>query len=90
MASSVNLGDKLEAAVDRLVKTGRYNSRSEVLRDGVRLIDERETKLAALHAAIQVGIDAADAGDVVDADEVFDRLEAKYAAMCEMPQRKRA
>jgi antitoxin ParD1/3/4 len=90
MASSVNLGEKLEAAVDRLVSAGRYNSRSEVLREGVRLIDERETKLAAFNAAIQVGIDAADAGDVHDIDEVFDRLEAKYAAMCEMPQRKRA
>ncbi len=90
MASSVDLGEQLEAAVNRLVANGRYNSRSEVLRDGVRLIDERETKLAAFRDAIQVGIDAADAGDLIDADEVFDRLEAKYAAMCEMQQRKSA
>ncbi len=34
MASSVNLGLKLEAYVDDLVKSGRYNSRSEVLREG--------------------------------------------------------
>jgi antitoxin ParD1/3/4 len=90
MASSVNLGDKLEAAVARLVSAGRYNSRSEVLREGVRLIDERETKLAAFSAAIQVGIDAADAGDVYDIDEVFDYLDAKYAAMAEAAARPRA
>lgn len=35
MASSANLGVKLEAYVDDLVKSGRYNSRSKVLRAGI-------------------------------------------------------
>ena len=81
MASSVELGSKLEEIVDQLVKGGRYNSRSEVLREGVRLVHERERKLAALDEAIAEGIAAADAGLVRDMDEVFDRLDAKYAAM---------
>lgn len=46
MASSVNLGAKLDEYVDRLVKDGRYGSRSEVLREGVRLVQEREAKWA--------------------------------------------
>jgi antitoxin ParD1/3/4 len=38
MPSSVDLGRQLEAYVDMLVKVGRYNSKSEVLREGVRLV----------------------------------------------------
>ncbi|MFL5060031.1 MAG: type II toxin-antitoxin system ParD family antitoxin, partial [Xanthobacteraceae bacterium] len=55
MASSVDLGSKLEKFVANLIKSGRYNSKSEVLREGVRLIQERETRLAALDAAIARG-----------------------------------
>ena len=47
MASSANLGQQLESYVTDLVKNGRYNSRSEVLREGVRLVEEREKRLAA-------------------------------------------
>lgn len=81
MASSVDLGNQLEDVVNRLVKTGRYNSRSEILREGVRLIHERETRLAALDASILRGIADADAGRVHDLDDVAARLDAKYAAM---------
>ena len=38
MASSVDLGRQLEAYVDMLVTVGRYNSKSQVLREGVRLV----------------------------------------------------
>jgi len=81
MANSVDLGKPLEKFVDRLVKSGRYNSKSEVLREGVRLIHERESRLAALDASIARGIADADAGRVKPASQVFDRLEAKYRAM---------
>ncbi len=52
MPSSVALGN-LEGTVRRLVESGRYNSRSEVLREGVRLVEEREKTLAALDAALK-------------------------------------
>jgi len=81
MASSVDLGNQLEGVVSLLVKSGRYNSRSEVLREGVRLIHERETRLAALDASINRGIADADAGRVHDLDAVANALKAKYAAM---------
>jgi antitoxin ParD1/3/4 len=78
MPSSVDLGHQLEKFVDKLVKSGRYNSRSEILREGVRLVQEREARLAALDAAIARGIADAEAGRVKPLAKVFDRLEAKY------------
>ena len=72
MASSVNLGPVLEGIVDKLVSTGRFNSRSEVLREGVRIIHEHETRLAELEAALERGIADAKAGRVVCVDEGFD------------------
>jgi antitoxin ParD1/3/4 len=78
MAISVELGDPLERFVDELLREGRYNSKSEILREGVRLIQERETRLAALDAAVSRGLADLAAGRVKPANEVFDRLEAKY------------
>lgn len=80
MAVSADLGEALEDFVTRLVASGRYHSKSEVLREGVRLIQEREARLAALDAAIARGLDDADTGRVKSSSEVFDRLEAKLVA----------
>ena len=74
MAISADLGAHLEGYVNELVTKGRYNSKSEVLREGVRLVQEREAKLAALDAALAKGIADADAGRVIPLDEAFDRL----------------
>jgi antitoxin ParD1/3/4 len=78
---SADLGKQLEAFVAGLVETGRYNSKSEVLREGVRLIQERETRLAALDASIMRGMADVDAGRTKDAASVFDRLESKYRTL---------
>ncbi|MDR1440880.1 MAG: type II toxin-antitoxin system ParD family antitoxin [Bifidobacteriaceae bacterium] len=78
---SAELGSPLEAFVETLVKTGRYHSKSEVLREGVRLVQDREARLDALRALVQPAVVEADAGLTKDADEVFDRLEAKYRQM---------
>jgi antitoxin ParD1/3/4 len=80
MAMSAELGKTLEKFVTELVATGRYNSKSEVLREGVRLIQEREVRLAALDASIARGVADADAGRVKSTAEVFDRLESKLKA----------
>ena len=80
---SAELGEPLEKFVTELVGAGRYNSKSEVLREGVRLVQEREARLVALNAAIALGIADADAGRVTPADEVFNRLEVKYRAMAD-------
>lgn len=83
---SAELGVQLEQFVTKLVEAGRYNSKSEVLREGVRLIQERELRLAALDASIARGVADADAGRVKSANEVFDRLEAKYRTMAEQSE----
>lgn len=80
---SADLGVQLEHFVATLVETGRYNSKSEVLREGVRMIQEREARLAALDASIARGLADADAGRVKPAEEVFERLRSKYRAMAE-------
>ena len=58
---SAELGKPLEQFIVELVATGRYGSKSEVLREGVRLIQEREARLAALDAAVARGLADADA-----------------------------
>ncbi len=78
---SADLGQQLEWFVSQLVETGRYNSKSEVLREGVRLIQDREARLAALDASIKRGLTDTRAGRVKPIDEVFDRLDAKFRAM---------
>jgi antitoxin ParD1/3/4 len=83
MPSSVDLGRRLESVIAKLVASGRYNSKSEVLREGVRLIQEREARLGALDAAIAGGMGDLSAGNVRPAEQVFDRLEAKYRRMTE-------
>lgn len=78
---SAELGQPLERYVAELVATGRYGSKSEVLREGVRLIQDREAQLAALDAALARSLAEADAEQGIEAQSVFDRLEAKYRQM---------
>lgn len=77
---SADLGKPLETYVQKLVDTGRYGSKSEVLREGVRLIQDRETRLAALDASIARGMTDADADRTKPAEEVFERLAKKHGA----------
>jgi antitoxin ParD1/3/4 len=79
MPSSYNLGAHYDGFVRELVKSGRYASASEVMRDGLRLLEEREdqrkARLEALRSDIRAGMES---GPGIAADEVFDRLEQKY------------
>ncbi len=86
MAISADLGEKLEAVVNDLVANGRYNSKSEVLREGVRLVQEREAALARLHAALERGLADIEAGRTRPAEQVFAELRAKYQAMADAPK----
>lgn len=83
MAFSVDLGAKLEEVVDDLVKNGRYGSKSEVLREGVRLVQERELALAELDASILEAIAQVEAGQGIPIDEAFARLRQRYKPAAE-------
>jgi antitoxin ParD1/3/4 len=78
---SAQLGSQLESFVVKLVESGRYNSKSEVLREGIRLIQEREARLTVLDQSLARGIAEAEAGHTRPASEVFARLEARYRAL---------
>lgn len=53
--TSVTLGDHFDRFIAEALANGRYRSASEVIREGLRLLEERETKLAALRAALLEG-----------------------------------
>ena len=84
---SADLGKQLESYIQQLVITGRYGSKSEVLREGVRLVQERETRLVALDASIMRGIADADTGRTKPASDVFSRLDTKYRAMADKAEK---
>ncbi|WEJ58949.1 type II toxin-antitoxin system ParD family antitoxin [Devosia sp. FJ2-5-3] len=83
MAISADLGQVLEKVVNDLVENGRYNSKSEVLREGVRLVQEREARLREMDAMIQAGLDDIDAGRTIPAEEVFAELRLLVAELAQ-------
>jgi antitoxin ParD1/3/4 len=64
--------------VDRIVQSGRYGSASEVVREGLRLLEERERKLQALRDTLDRSI--AQGGEVTEA-ELDAAIEAKAAQL---------
>ncbi|RWN02810.1 MULTISPECIES: type II toxin-antitoxin system ParD family antitoxin [Mesorhizobium] len=71
---NVSLGDRWEAFVANIVKRGRYGSASEVVREGLRLVEEREEKLKALRAMLDKSF--ADDGEATEQD-IDAAMEAK-------------
>ncbi|WP_449394264.1 type II toxin-antitoxin system ParD family antitoxin [Devosia riboflavina] len=80
MAISADLGATLEKVVNDLVENGRYNSKSEVLREGVRLVEEREARRNILAKLLDEAEEDIAAGRVYPAEEVFDELQALVQA----------
>ncbi|WP_376988037.1 type II toxin-antitoxin system ParD family antitoxin [Bosea sp. R86505] len=78
MAVSADLGTRLEQLLETLVASGRYNSKSEILREGVRLVEEREKRLQALDLMLDAGLADAQAGRMLAGDDVFAELRARY------------
>lgn len=76
---NVHLTRQLERFVNSRVASGRYQSASEVIREGLRLLEEREVATQAglreLRERIAVGLQQARRGELLDGDEVFRELE---------------
>ncbi len=82
MPSSYALGAHFESLMDDLIRSGRYNSKSEILRDGLRVIEERESRREAeLDALKKVLAEGMNSGPSIPAEQVFDELKARYQAM---------
>ncbi len=76
--TSVALSDHFIEFAQQQVASGRYGSTSDVVRAGLRLLEERETKLAELRAAIQEGIDSGP-GEPWDLQQFLAEMHAKHA-----------
>jgi antitoxin ParD1/3/4 len=81
MPTSVALGKHFEDFVRVQLQSGRFNNASEVVRAGLRLLEENEQHRLLALEALRAEIDAGrTSGKPKPAAAVFDRLEAKYAA----------
>jgi antitoxin ParD1/3/4 len=68
--TSISLGDYFESFVEKSVKEGRFKNASEVLRAGLRLLEEEESKIIALKNAIAEGINSGLADDFKPAEHL--------------------
>ena len=82
MPSSYAIGDHFERFVKQKIESGRYSSASEVVREGLRLLEDkevlREAQITTLRNQIQEGIKS---GAGVPAEDVLNRLEKKYSTL---------
>ena len=78
---NVSLTPELEKLINAKIDSGLYHSASEVVRDGLRLLQQRDElhqkKLTALQDEIDRGLRSAEAGNVYDADMVIAELRAR-------------
>ncbi len=78
MATSYSIGKHFEGLIQGLIESGRYSTASEIMREGLRLVEEREerrkAKLEALRAEIQKGFDS---GPMEEVGDMFERIRAQ-------------
>lgn len=83
MTMHVSLTPQLEDLVKRKVESGRYHSSSEVIREALRLLEERdrfqEMKFEALRREIQAGLDSGEPTPL-DMEEIIRQAKARYEA----------
>jgi antitoxin ParD1/3/4 len=80
---NVNLGPVFDQFIADLLEGGQYQSQSEVVREGLRMLKEREDlkrlRVDELRRDIARGGEQADRGELLDGDEAFTRIRAKSA-----------
>lgn len=74
--TSISLGNYFDQFVNSQVSAGRYKNVSEVIRAGLRLLENEESKVIALRNAIQEGVDSGIAHDF-DPDEHLKRVKSQ-------------
>lgn len=77
---NVSLSPDVEKLVNDEMKSGRYKSANDVVREGLRLIRLRRKKLAALRREVQIGIDQLERGEYreyTSVEDLFEDVEAE-------------
>lgn len=74
--TSISLGNHFETFVEKSVSKGRFQNASEVIRAGLRMLEEEEDKITALRSAIQEGLDSGIATDF-DPKKHLEHLQSK-------------
>ena len=78
---SIQLTPEFEQLIENKVKSGPYKSASEVIAEALRLLEQRDRIFAdnkdAVRAKIEQGWQSAQREELVDGDEVFDRIHAE-------------
>ena len=84
MPCSYALGARFEGMVDELVKGGRYNNASEAVREGLRLLEDREEPRRLKAEEVRRSIEGSRRSGVpLSGEEVFGPLEARHGAPAE-------
>ena len=80
----IQLTPEFEQLIENKVKSGPYKSASEVIAEALRLLEQRDRIFAdnkdGVRAKIEQGWQSAQRGELVDGDEVFDRIDAELEA----------
>jgi len=74
----MSIGDHFEAFINGRISSGRYKNASEVVRAGLRLLEEEENRIAALKNAIEEGVESGLAVDYTPASHLAS-LKAKHS-----------
>lgn len=74
--TSVTIGEHFEEFIDKQIHDGRYASASEVIRAGLRLLEERETKLQALRQSLMAGENSGEAQEF-EVEDFLNQLKSK-------------
>ncbi len=74
--TSISIGDYFDNFIQNRISAGRFKNASEVVRAGLRLLEEEENRICALKDAIQEGIKSGIAYDF-NPESHLERLKAK-------------
>ena len=75
--TSISIGDYFDSFIQSSISAGRYKNASEVVRAGLRLLEEEEKKMIVIRAAIQEGIESGIANDFNPETHLKNRMKEK-------------
>src|SRR4051812_29040689 len=90
LTKNISLTSHLDKYIDAKVRSGRYQSASEVVREGLRLMEERDAALAQTRRAIEEGWQQSERGEGRDGEQVMQEMRQKLVRKVKARKRARA